>query len=264
MSTRLNLLILTDMEGLAGVNDIGDLERDTPRFAASAARLAAEINLAVAAAYDAGATRVYYLDGHGGADNLGSEPIDPRATACSVAEWQALLARGELDCLVELGAHARAGTQNAFLDHTISSQKIFSISVNGREMSECTLQAILCAKYGVPIVALTGDEAACAQARNDLPGIFTGAVKQAQGRNRAVTYPNADEVIYNTVKKGLLQRTAVPLIAFCEPLTVTEVFCRADYCERALAKCGGNARRLDARTLEKQVATVRSYSDLKF
>ena len=70
-----------------------------------------------------------------------------------------LLQNGELDCQIELGAHARAGTLGGFLDHTITSKAWFSHKVNGMEMSELSLHALLCAQYAVPVIACIGDEA---------------------------------------------------------------------------------------------------------
>ena len=264
MQERLNVFLLTDVEGISGIDSIDVMDREAPVYESTRLRLCEEINLAVTAALEAGATRVYYLDGHAGGGNVIEERIHPAAIKCSLADWQRLLREGEIDCMIELGAHARAGTVGGFLDHTLSSKSIFSITVNGVEMSEFSLHAILCSQHGGPTVAVTGDETACAQAREYIPEIYTGAVKVASCRNRATTYENADEIIASTVKKALADYRSVPLYRPDFPLCITQVFYRTDMCEEALEKCTSEVERVDARTLRKTVHILESYSDLKF
>lgn len=264
MKQRLNVFLLTDMEGIAGIDTIEEMDRDSEIFLTAQKKLCNSINLCVASCFDAGADRVYYLDGHAGGGNVIEARIDPRAVKCSIAEWQTLLKNGDIDCQIELGAHARAGTVGGFLDHTLSSRAIYSVRVNGMEMSELSLHAILCAKYRVPIVAVTGDETACAQAREYIPGIFVGAVKNATVRNVATTYPDADEILCDTVKASLADWRTVPCLQISAPLTVEYTYYRTDMCEEALAKYTGDVVRVDARTLKKTVDTLTSYADLKF
>jgi len=263
MQKRLNVFLLTDLEGVAGVDSIEDMERGSERYAHSCALLCAEINLAVKACFDSGADRVYYLDGHGGGGNVKEAQIDPRAVKCTIADWCQLLQEGKIDCMVELGAHARAGTVGGFLDHTISSKEIFSIKVNGVEMSEFSLHAIVCARYGVPVVGLVGDEVACKQAREYVPSIVVGAVKNATCRNVATTYPNADQILYDTVCRSLQKRSEVTCIPYSEPLLVEYCFYRTDMCEATLARTKDPVLRVDARTLQKHVNSVTTYFDLR-
>lgn len=261
----MRVLLLTDLEGIAGVDNIEQMDRDKDTYRSTCALLEHSINLAVAACYDNGADQVYYVDGHGGRKTINVIPdnIDDRAIACSINDWQALLREGKIDCQIELGAHARAGTLGGFLDHTLSSSEIFCIKYNGMEMSELSLHAILCAKYGVPIVAVVGDELACQQARSYIPDIYTGAVKKASCRNQAETYPNADQILVETIKKALANYKNVSLIHYTEPAHIETTFYRTDFCENVLSKKGPEVRRTDARTLEKTVAQIRSYADLK-
>lgn len=263
MKKRLNVFLLTDMEGVAGIDSIDDMDRESERFSLSRKKLCAEINLAVDACFEGGADRVYYLDGHAGGGNVIESLIDPCALKCSLADWQTLLATGEIDCQIELGAHARPGTVGGFLDHTLSSRTIYSVKINAREMSEFALHAMLCAKYKVPIVAVTGDEVACMQAREYVHDVFVGAVKRASCRNVALTYPNAESIIRKTILQALAKYNEVSLIPFTEPLTVEYTYYRTDMCEDALANCKTEVQRPDARTLCKVSPTLSCYADLK-
>lgn len=173
----INVFLLTDVEGIAGVDSITQMDRTSPEYENTRKLLSDSINKAVSACFEANADKVYYLDGHGGGGNVFEDLIDPRAQKCSLQEWVELLKSGSIDCQIELGAHAKAGTINGFLDHTISSKTIFSIKINGIEMCETSLHAALCGKFGVSVIAVIGDEAICRQVKDYIPACFTCAVK---------------------------------------------------------------------------------------
>ena len=257
----MNVFLLTDLEGIPGVTSIEQMERGTPPNLLAREKLCEWINKTAAYCRKHGADTVYYLDGHGGGGNVYAEKIDARAELCSVARWEELLRAGEIDCQMELGSHARAGTACGFLDHTISSKQNYYIKHNGREMSEFALQATLCARYGVPLCAVIGDRAACLQAREYVPNVFVGALKEANCRNHATSYENADEILADTVKAALAGYREVSLIAVKEPLIVEQAYYRTDMCEDAMTRCP-KVRRVDARTLEKTVKEISSYADL--
>ena len=259
----MNVFLLTDVEGIAGVDDIDFMDRTREKFKLARDYLTDSINLAVGACYDAGAEKVYYLDGHGGGGTVWPERVDGRAKKCTIGEWQELLQLGEIDCQIEIGCHARAGTIGGFLDHTLNSKQFFTVRVNGLEMSELSLHALLCSKYGVPVIACLGDTAACRQAEEYVPGIFTGAVKHAERRNQAVTREDADAILTDTIRRALADWKSVALYTLPEPLTVEIVYYRTDFCEDALSRSKSGAQRIDARTLRKTVDVLRRYEDLK-
>ncbi len=263
----MNVFLLTDLEGIAGVNDIEYMDRSGEKYAVAQKHLSHSINLAVKTCFEMGADNVYYLDGHGGGGNVIEDEVDSRAVKCGgVTQWNELLQEGKIDCQIELGAHARAGTIGGFLDHTWSSREYFCHKIGDRETSELYIHAILCAKYGVPIVACTGDEVACMQAREYIPDIYAGAVKKAAKRNIATTYENADEILVNTVREALKHYREVSIVKVEEPTTVELTYYRTDMCEKAWDKYsdGGNVMRVDARTLRKTVEMIKTYQDLKF
>ncbi len=260
----MNLFILTDLEGINGVDDIDFMDRKGEKYALARTLLSKSLDLAIKTAFDAGAEKVYYLDGHGGGGNVIEDMIDDRAEKCSMPQWHKLLKDGMIDCQIELGSHARAGTIGGFLDHTISSRQRFCHKVNGREMSELSLHALVCGAYGVPIIACIGDEAACTQAKEYIPEIFVGPIKKADCRNFSVTYPNCDAILTDTIQAALQNYKTVSTFQTEEPATVELTFYRTDMCEKVLAHCGNDVRRVDARTLQKVVKKITSYADLNF
>lgn len=260
----MNVFILTDIEGIAGINTIEQMNRLGEEYVASRQKLTESLNMAIDICIKNGAERVYFLDGHGGGGNVFDELVDKRAEKCTIAKWQELLREGKIDCQIELGAHTRAGTHGGFLDHTLSSTRIFYIKVNGREMSEVALHATLCGKYGVPVIAVLGDEAACVQAREYMPDIYTGALKKAVCRNKAETYENADEILVQTIAGALSNYKNVALFKVAEPAEIEICYYRSDMCEEAIERKNGNIVRVDARRLKKTVQDIKRYEDLKF
>lgn len=260
----MNVFILTDLEGIPHVDSIECMDRGTQKYRDACGYLTDSLNLAVKTCFACGAEQVYYLDGHGGGGNVNEDDVDPRAVKCSLQEWQSLLKEGRLDCLIELGSHTRAGTLGGFLDHTVTSKEWFSHKVNGREMSELSLHALLCTQYAVPVIACIGDEAACRQAKEYIPDIHTGAVKKASKRNYAETCENADKIIVHTIKAALSDWEKIGCFHMDFPAEVELTFYRTDMCDAVYEKADKQVERADARTLRKTIEKLSCYEDLKF
>src|SRR6185369_9008033 len=74
------ILIVTDMEGVGGVNNADEqLLPGQRRYDESRHLLAGELNAAIDGALQAGATEVVVWDGHDGSRSLSIEDVDPRA-----------------------------------------------------------------------------------------------------------------------------------------------------------------------------------------
>ena len=261
----MNVLLITDLEGVPGVLSIDYMDRAREEYIRAKRCLTQCINTVTGACIAAGADKVYYFDGHGGVklDNIDHELISPEAIRVDNDGWQELIRSGKVDCVMELGSHARAGTVNGFLDHTINSKKIFSHKINGREFSELALHAAFCGAYGVPFVACIGDEAACLQAREYVPEIFTAAVKKAECRNLCTDYPDAGERMCATVKKALAGLATVPPMRISLPAVVEITYYRTDMCEEKLFSSNdGELLRADARTLVKKADSLSGFHDL--
>lgn len=260
----MNVFILTDLEGIPGVNSIDQMERGTPLNTFAKELLCEWINKTASYCRKYGAETIYYLDGHGGGGNVFEERIDPTLIKSSIADWSDLLKDGKIDCLIELGSHARAGTIGGFLDHTVSSREWFRYTFDGKEYGELALHAVLCGAYNVPIVACIGDETACLQAKEYIPEIVTGAVKKASCRNLCEDYPNCDEIVEKAVQEALEKYRAIPPYRASLPATIELTYYRTDMCEKAMQKAKCDFTRIDARTLQKTVDQITCYADLKF
>ena len=80
-----------------------------------------------------------------------------------------------------IGQHARANTDGGHLCHSGSFDRD-DWALNGRSVGEIELYMLMCAYFGVPTVMISGDAAACEQAREFVPSIVSVAVIEGQRR----------------------------------------------------------------------------------
>ena len=248
----MKIYIHTDLEGISGVDSPGMVEQGDPRKREANELLMAELNAAVAGAFDGGATHVTVLDSHGGGGNFILELLDKRADNDPKAnkKWW-----GKMDSSYAgtffIGAHAMMGTQNAFLDHTQNSGSWYNYWLNGRKMGELAQWAIVAGNFGIPMLMVSGDEAACAEARQFFCPVETAIVKRGVGRNCAELVPleEARARVREAARKAIvLVGKAHPLIPV-KPMEIRLELCRADYCDHFAARPG--VERLDARSVRK-------------
>jgi len=155
-----------------------------------------------------------------------------------------------------------AGTMNAFLDHTQSSKHWFDYSVNGRSMGELAQWAMCAGHFGVPMLMVSGDEAACAEARAFFDPVETAPIKQGLGRNRAQAYPldEARRRIHDAAERAMaLIGRARPLRPIC-PMDLKLTMTRSDFCDEMMRK-HADGERLDARTIRR---VTNDYLDILF
>ncbi len=201
----MKILIAADMEGITGVSNWNQVTAghfEYPRFRKM---MTADVNAAILGAFDSGASEVVVTDGHGSGSNILIEELDPRArlnsgNASPYAMVQGIDS-GDFDGVFFVGYHARAGSANGVLAHTWSSQRVANVWLNGTLLGEYGLNAALCGHYGAPVLMISGDQTACAEAASLLGNIETAIVKQATSFASAECLPPA-------VTQKLIQTTA--------------------------------------------------------
>lgn len=92
--------------------------------------------------------------------------------------------------------------------HTMWSQRVFEMKLNGIAVPEATFNAGIAGEYGVPVVFLAGDQTAGQEARRLVGPIETVPVKQAIGFYAAVMMQpeEAQRLIRAGVKRGVERR----------------------------------------------------------
>jgi D-amino peptidase len=248
----LRIYIHTDLEGVSGIDRIEQMDRGNAAYRQTCELLMGDLNAAIDGVFAGGAESVTVLDSHGGGNNFLLDLLDPRARNDTRpnGKWWGVL-DDSYDGTFFLGAHAMAGTQNGFLDHTQSSTHWLDYCLNGRRVGELAQWALVAGHFGVPLLMACGDEAACVEARQFFQPIETAIVKRGIGRNRA-------EVVELTEARDRIReaaRRATGLVGQAKPYTPSKpmeirlTFTRSDYCDAAATRPGNE--RLDARTVRK-------------
>ena len=262
----MNVLIMTDLEGISGIDKVEMVsEEGTLGHQFALERLMFDVNAAVEGAFEGGADSVYVVDGHGSGKNFIKEMLDPRVEQFYNKNWLEMVRDGEINAYIEVGAHAMAGTINGFLDHTQSSKNWYNYIVNGRKSGEIAQGAIFAGAFDVPFVMVSGDEAACAEAKAFLGDIECAVVKYGIGRNNArlVDLDEALRRIKNAARDGLKLIGKIKPYKPLLPLEIKLELCRSDMCDELMERCE-NIERLDARTVRKVVHHINSYRDILF
>jgi len=171
-------MLMTDLEGVAGVLNGPDWLYPSGRCYEAAQRLLTEeTNAAVDGFFAGGATEVLVVDGHG-AGGINPELLDERA----------LLQRGFGDevyplgldttfaALAFVGQHAKAGTPRSHLTHTQWFNYI-DLAVNGISIGEYGQTALCAMELEIPTILACGEQALADEAAALTPGVVTVAVK---------------------------------------------------------------------------------------
>src|SRR5512135_1916557 len=203
---KLKVYISADMEGITGVVHADQTSPGTAEYAEARKWMVEDVNAAVEGALRAGATEVVVNDSHGSMRNIDPAELHPKAVLISGSPKPLSMMQGiddSFDAVLFVGYHAGAGTQDAVLDHTISSGVVRGVRVNGVELPELGLNAAIAGVYGVPVVFISGDVAVCRQAKTILGGdVVTAPVKDAIGRTAARLVPMQE------ARKGIKDRAA--------------------------------------------------------
>ncbi len=171
----MRVLIMSDMEGVSGIVTWKQVEGGSPMFEESRRLYTEEINAAVRGAVAAGATEIVAVDCHGAGGDWSFNSFVPELLHPD-CEWVAhhrwsryteLLEKG-CDAALMVGMHARAGTPDGVLCHTISTVTWRNLWFNDDLVGELGINAALCGHFGCPVALVTGDVATCREGREIL------------------------------------------------------------------------------------------------
>jgi D-amino peptidase len=225
------VLIMCDMEGVSGIVVWEQVNGGAPMYEEGRKLYTEEINAAVRGAKAAGATEIVVVDCHGAGggwtfNSLIPELLHPDCNWVAHHTWSRyteLLEQGCDACLL-VGMHARAGTPDGVLCHTISTTNWRNLYFNDDLVGESGINGALCGHYGVPILLVTGDEATCRETRELFgTGLTTVAVKRGLSRYSARQIPpvRARQLIEEGAKHALSNLHAVKPYVPAKPTTIT-------------------------------------------
>src|SRR5437870_12814947 len=171
----MRVMVWADIEGVAGVTSWEHTGGRTPLYEEGRRLYTEEINAIVRARRRAKVDEIIVVDGHGGGyegargfmslipDRLeqGARYVLGHAWARDVEP----LTQG-CDAVLLVGAHAKAGTPDGVLSHTVSSESWYLATINGAPVGESGIVAAIAGCWNVPAVFVAGDEATCTKGGN--------------------------------------------------------------------------------------------------
>jgi D-amino peptidase len=221
----LKVYISADMEGVAGTVVGSQLSPDGFDYERFRGFMTAEVNAAIAAAREAGATEILVSDSHGNGLNLLLDQLPQDIQV--VRSWPRPLGMMEgiddsFDAVIFIGYHASAGNPEGILAHTQSGKDFYSVKINGAEMSEGSMNALIAGHFGVPVVMVSGDDAAVREVTNTV-GPMEGAVVKwhsSHEAGRSLMPEAAQKLIKQKTLAGLERRDEIPPFTMEGPLTL--------------------------------------------
>jgi D-amino peptidase len=224
MADGIRVLIIHDMEGLAGQADPASFNFGTDLYPAGQEWLAADINAVVDGLFAGGATEVLIADGHGSGNpdpDLRSDLLDDRATQIIRDEafdtYFDLPDLVEVDAVAVVGMHAKTGS-GGFASHTFTLG--IDLLINGQSITETELVALSWGRVGVPVVFASGDDRLANDLQTPMPWIQFVTVKTATAADSALPRP-VDEAradLRESAKRAIETLTAAKVMKVSMPI----------------------------------------------
>jgi D-amino peptidase len=168
-------------------------------------------------------TEIVFNDGHGKNMNVFFEefPENVSIVMNSREEYDEVLGIDDsFDALICIGAHGNVLTADALMCHVWNAR---SVEFNGKSLTETGLDASLAGYYGIPLVAMSGDEASMKYIKNNISKkIAAAVVKKGIGQFSAICLnpKRTRKRIKAAVIDGLKRRHEIPPLTFDNPVSV--------------------------------------------
>ena len=162
----------------------------------------------------------------------------------------------QYDVAVMVGQHAMAGVVGGNLAHTQSSKNIDYYKLNGKFIGEIGQWVLYSGALGLPMIFLSGDDDACREVENLVPGITTVETKQSLSRNYAISLSAQES--RSRIGEGAARaleihmQNPIPPTVWESPYVLEKRYFHTDTADAAAAHPG--VERVDSQT-------VRLYSD---
>jgi D-amino peptidase len=210
----LKVYISVDMEGITGVVSSEQLGPSGFEYQRAREFMTGEALAAIQGARDAGATEIVVSDSHGNGQNLLIDQFPDDITI--VRSWpRPLMMMEGIDstfaAAVFIGYHSGTSNVRGVRAHTMSSATLTGLTLNGREVPEGGMNAAIAGYFGVPVVMVSGDDAAVAEVQAFATGMEGAIVKRAISFHSAATMtPKAGQALIRArVKAGVEKRAQV-------------------------------------------------------
>jgi D-amino peptidase len=200
----MKIMLMTDMEGSAGIINHADWCLPTSRYYEKGKRLVTEeVNAAADGLFAAGATEIIVVDGHGHG-GLDVELLDER-TIYQCGHFDQIFPFGldaSFDALAVIGQHAKSNTDYSHITHT-GSFRTLEMKVNNISIGEYGGMALCAMELGIPTILACGEKALCDEAEELTPGVITATVKWGILKDGLIDYTTDEYAVAKLTARHL-------------------------------------------------------------
>ena len=209
------VVLIYDMEGLIPVQTSRDCSFGSSTYPTARQSLTDEVNAAIRGLLRAGASEVVLTDGHG------SGNPDPDYDTSQLPDGARFEIRDDpydayvdvfdasTDAVVAIGMHAGAGSEGV-ISHTYYGHTRWVIG--GEPINESKIVAASAARFGAPLILVTGDDVLREQVASFNPATRYVETKRAISRTRAEARPRQEvlEEIERAAEDALRNLGSIP------------------------------------------------------
>jgi D-amino peptidase len=222
---KLKIYVSVDMEGVVGTVTADQLRPGSFEYERYREFMTRETLAAIKAAKEAGATDVIVADAHGNGENLLIEEFPKDVHIIRSFPRRLGLMAGidkTFDAVLLIGYHASTNNVRGIRAHTFSSARLTRVALNGKEVTEAAFAAATAGQFSVPVIMMSGDDAAISEVRSQIGNIEAAETKKTLGFHSGNTLtPEASyELIGEKVKAALDHRTQFKPYILQPPITL--------------------------------------------
>jgi D-amino peptidase len=224
------IYISVDMEGIAGAATPNQIQSTGTDYQQSRGIMTAELLAAIAGAREAGATQFVVSDSHSDGQNILIDQLpddvtlirgEPRPLAMMEG-----VQNGHFDGAMFIGYHASASSSRGVRAHSFSSARLSELRLNGVPASEGYVNAAIAGHFNVPVILMTGDDAAVEELQPTLHGAQSVVVKHAIGFHSAAMIPpqEVQRQIHLAARRAVEQIGSAAPVHIAGPITMDVTF----------------------------------------
>jgi len=199
---KMKIYISVDMEGVVGVVTADQLTPTGFEYQRFREFMTQETNAAIEATFAGGATEVVLSDSHGNAENLLIEKLPKNVLLVRGFPRPLEMMEGideTFDGVIFIGYHAGTTNPLGVRAHTFSSARLADVRLNNVPVSEGSFNAAVAGHFNVPVIMVSGDDAAVAEVTKAVGDIEGAVVKWNYGFHSAKTM--MPEAAYDLIRE---------------------------------------------------------------
>lgn len=218
----MNIYLMVDIEGISGIYARDQVLPEEARFQEGRRFMTADINACMRGLKEAGVSKIYVHDCHGGGYTAVFDELSDDADylVCGSIGGKRFAGIEDCDAVILLGYHAMAGEEGAILEHTMSSKKVQNMFINGKKVGETAIDAGIAGEKGKPVIMVSGDDKVCREAEALIQGVVTAEVKKGMSCFGGILLPchKAHALIKEKAKEAVRMYESIKPLQYEKPI----------------------------------------------